>query len=115
MSKKELDENKNKEIINSINSSNNNKSNNINIIENINNNFLNYNSNNYVSNENSRKSYNTNNINYDLEANSFIPKNNNINNFFSDKKKQSWRCSFCHNINYESKIYFLISNILYLL
>ena len=101
---KELDKNKN--ILNNI--SNNNNNNNLNIIGN-NINFLNYNSNNFISNDiynNSRKSYNnTNNINYDLEANSFIPKNNNNNNFFSNKNRQYWICSFCHNLNYESKYY----------
>ena len=74
-------------------------------------------------NNNSRNSYNkTNihNINYDLDANSFIPKNNNINNnnisinmnnnssntnndFYPNKVRQSWICSFCHNFYSQSK------------
>ena len=70
----------------------------------------------------SRKSYNnSNNLNYDLDAISFIPRNNNsinnnnvnngnninnsnnTNNFFSNKVRQSWICSFCHNSNYQGK------------
>ena len=106
--------------------------------KNIFNNIINFNSNSntkdennfYINdkNNNSRNSYNmTNmpNINYDLDANSFIPKNNNINNnnsnvnmnninnsnndFYSNKVRQSWICSFCHNFNSQSKnIYYFI-------
>ena len=105
-----------KKVINNI-SNNNNNNNYLNIIGNNNNNFLNYNSNNFISNDiynNSRKSYNnSNNINYDLEANAFIPKNNNNNNdnnnFFPNKNRQSCICSFCHNLNYESKYYLFIN------
>ena len=101
--------------------------------KNIFNNIINFNSNSnsnddnnlYISdkNNNSRNSYNNTNIhnyNYDLDANSFIPKNNNINNnnananmnnnnnnsnndFYSNKVRQSWICSFCHNFNSQSK------------
>ena len=69
-------------------------------------------------NNNSRKSYNNSNIlNLNLEANSFIPKknnnNNNYNNFFSTKGRTIWVCSFCHNINFESKKYIYFYNIIF--
>ena len=112
---KEIRNNNINNINNNINYNNNNSDNNI---ANINNNFINYNSNNnnFLFNENynnSKKNFNNSNeINYDLEANSFIPRNsnnnnNNNNNFFSNKIRQSWICSFCHNLNYQSKKYIL--------
>ena len=103
-------------INNNINYNNNNNFDNN--IANINNNVINYNTNNnnFLFNKNynnSNKNFNnSNDINYDLEANSFIPRNNdnnnnNNNNFFSNKIRQSWICSFCHNLNYQSKKYIL--------
>ena len=133
---KEKEKDKNKEIFNinnKINSrvNNNNINNNINYnnnnldnISHINNNFINFNlNNNFPFNENynnSKKIFNnSNNINFDLEANSFIPRNSNNNNndnnndFFSNKIRQSWICSFCHNLNYQSKKYILFKYLLY--
>ena len=100
---KETDLDKNKDKINDLFSDKNNNyiNNNINDISSMN------------TNNNSRKSYNnSNNLKLDLEANSFIPKNrnmnDNLNNFFMAKGRTSWICSFCHNFNYESKyIYFI--------
>ena len=74
--------------------------------------MLNDNFNKYRTNYN-----NSNNLNYDLDAISFIPRNNNsinnnnngnninnnTNNFFPNKVRQSWICSFCHNSNYQGK------------
>ena len=102
-SPKEIDFDKNKDKINDLFSDKNNNyiNNNINDISSMN------------TNNNSRKSYNnSNNLKLDLEANSFIPKsrnmNDNLNNFFMEKGRISWICSFCHNFNYESKyIYFI--------
>ena len=106
-SPKEIDFDKNKDKINDLFIDKNN--NNINLNNNSINDISSMNTNN-----NSRKSYNnSNNLKLDLEANSFIPKNRNINdnlnNFFMAKGRTSWVCSFCHNFNYESKKYILFN------
>ena len=105
---KETDLDKNEEKINNLFSDKNNNY----INNNLNNNIINEISS-MNTNNNSRKSYNnSNNLKLDLEANSFIPKNcnmnDNLNNLFMAKGRTSWVCSFCHNFNYESKnIYFI--------
>ena len=106
-SPKEIDFDKNKDKINDLFIDKNN--NNINLNNNSINDISSMNTNN-----NSRKSYNnSNNLKLDLEANSFIPKNrnmnDNLNNFFMAKGRTSWVCSFCHNFNYESKKYILFN------
>jgi hypothetical protein len=106
---KETDLDKNEEKINNLFSD---KNNNNYINNNLNNNIINEISS-MNTNNNSRKSYNnSNNLKLDLEANSFIPKNrnmnDNLNNLLMAKGRTSWVCSFCHNFNYESKnIYFI--------
>jgi hypothetical protein len=106
---KETDLDKNEEKINNLFSDKNNNY----INNNLNNNIINEISS-MNTNNNSRKSYNnSNNLKLDLEANSFIPKNrnmnDNLNNFFMEKGRTSWVCSFCHNFNYESKKYILFN------
>ena len=106
---KETDLDKNEEKINNLFSDKNNNY----INNNLNNNIINEISS-MNTNNNSRKSYNnSNNLKLDLEANSFIPKNrnmnDNLNNFFMAKGRTSWVCSFCHNFNYESKKYILFN------
>lgn len=100
---KETDLDKNKDKINDLFMDKNNNY----INDNLNNNSINDISS-MNTNNNSRKSYNNqNNLKLDLEANSFIPKNrnmnDNLNNFFMEKGRTSWVCSFCHNFNYQSK------------
>ena len=108
-SPKEIDFDKNKDKINDLFTDKNNN----NINNNLNNNSINDISS-MNTNNNSRKSYNnSNNLKLDLEANSFIPKNrnmnDNLNNFFMVRGRTSWVCSFCHNFNYESKKYILFN------
>jgi len=108
-SPKETDLDKNNDKINDLFSDKNNNY----INNNLNNNSINDISS-MNTNNNSRKSYNnSNNLKLDIDANSFIPKNrnmnDNLNNFFMAKGRTSWVCSFCHNFNNESKkIYYFI-------